>query len=32
MVLTIVDALEALRSRGHNAPATGAKPGAYAGA
>ncbi|KAH6645516.1 marvel domain-containing protein [Truncatella angustata] len=29
MVLTIVDALESLRSRGHNAPATGpgAKPG-----
>ncbi|KAI0126315.1 marvel domain-containing protein [Xylariales sp. AK1849] len=31
MVLTIVDALESLRSRGHNAPATGAKP-AYQGA
>lgn len=33
MVLTIVDALEALRSRGHNAPADGvSKPNAYAGA
>ncbi|KAK6065424.1 hypothetical protein SCUP234_11238 [Seiridium cupressi] len=32
MVLTIVDALEALRSRGHNAPATGTKPAAYPGA
>jgi len=32
LVLTIVDALESLRSRGHNAPATGTKPHAYPGA
>jgi hypothetical protein len=32
MVLTIVDALEALRSRGHNTPSTGTKPAPYAGA
>jgi hypothetical protein len=30
MVLTVVDALESLRRRGHNTPSTGAKPGAYA--
>ncbi|KAI1840308.1 hypothetical protein JX265_013757 [Neoarthrinium moseri] len=31
MVLTVVDALESLRSRGHNAPATSNKPSAYPG-
>lgn len=30
--LTVIDALESLRSRGHNVPETNAKPAAYPGA